>query len=92
MQVNTHYQSTSNFSKSSALEEVNKNLTFNEKKSLRELLAQVPDKDLSKVLNKIKEVPVDENYFQNILQKIEEAKQNSGNLNQSNANGFMIYA
>ena len=86
MQISTNYSnSTTQTSNSSKLEEISKNLDFQERKTLREMLLKVPTKDIPKVLNEITQIPVDENYFNSVLKKVEEAQKN-------NPQGFVIYA
>ena len=87
MKVNTISNLTSTNQNNSILEDISKNLDFNEKKNLRELLLKVPAKDLSKVLREIKQIPVDEEYFNKILQKIENYQQNI-----QSPQGFVVYA
>ena len=56
------------------LNDINQNLQLNERQILRKALMQIPSKDLSKILQKIKQIPVDENYLKNIINIIEQEK------------------
>jgi len=67
------------------LTDINQNLQLNEKQILRKALMQIPSKDLPKVLQKIKQIPIDENYLKNIINLIEQEKN-------SYKEGFEIYA
>ena len=84
MQVSNNYHNSIKPSNSSILEQVSLNLDREEKKLLREALLKVPSEELPKVLNEISKVPVDENYFKEIMQKVQQA--------QNQQQGFVIYA
>ncbi len=87
MQISSHYETSfqKNSFTTSILQDINQNLTLNERRMLRETLMQIPSKDLPKVMQKIQHIPVDENYLKNILQTIENEKQYK-------KEGFEIYA
>ena len=84
MRISTNFNSTNSNSTTSTLEEISKNLDLNERKTLRELLLKIPAKEIPKVLKEITHIPVDENYFNSIVKKIEES--------QNSPQGFVIYA
>jgi len=83
MQI-TSYSTTQN-NQISPLQNITDNLTLDEKQVLRKALMQIPSKDVPKVLEKIKQIPVDENYLKNIIQTIQNEKQ-------LKKDGFEIYA
>ncbi|ACM92158.1 conserved hypothetical protein [Nautilia profundicola AmH] len=74
-----------NFNNNFSLQDINQNLKLDEKQALRKALMQVPSKDLPKVLEKIKKIPVDENYINNILKTLQQEKEYK-------KEGFEIYA
>jgi len=67
------------------LANINQNLQQNEKQILRKALMQIPSKELPKILQKIKQIPVDEHYLKNIINMIEQEKR-------FHKEGFEIYA
>jgi membrane-bound ClpP family serine protease len=84
MQISS-YNSTNFQNNQFTLQDINQNLTLNEKQALRKALMQIPSKDLPKVLQKIKQIPINENYLKNVIQTIENEKQYK-------KEGFEIYA
>jgi len=84
MQISS-FNSTNFQNNQFTLQDINQNLTLNEKQALRKALMQIPSKDLPKVLQKIKQIPINENYLKNVIQTIENEKQYK-------KEGFEIYA
>jgi vacuolar-type H+-ATPase subunit E/Vma4 len=85
MQISSYFNNTQNTQINSPLQEINQNLNLDERQVLRKALMQVPSSDVNKILEKIKQIPVDENYLKNIIQTIENEKQ-------FKKDGFEIYA
>ncbi|GAB6074110.1 hypothetical protein [Nautilia lithotrophica] len=79
--LNSHNVNSNTFN----LTDINQNLQLNERQILRKALMQIPSKDLPKVLQKIKQIPVDEYYLKNIINLIEQEKT-------LHKEGFEIYA
>jgi len=84
MQINSYSNSKQFLHTNSPFQEINNNLTLNEKQILRKELMQIPSKDLPKILQKIKQIPVDEQYLKNIINLIKQEN--------SKKEGFEIYA
>jgi membrane-bound ClpP family serine protease len=84
MQISS-FNSTNFQNNQFTLQDINQNLTLNEKQALRKALMQIPSKDLPKVLQKIKQIPINGNYLKNVIQTIENEKQYK-------KEGFEIYA
>jgi len=84
MQISS-FNSTNFQNNQFTLQDINQNLTLNEKQALGKALMQIPSKDLPKVLQKIKQIPINENYLKNVIQTIENEKQYK-------KEGFEIYA
>ena len=85
MQITSYFNNTQNTQINSPLQDITQNLSLDEKQVLRKLIMRIPSKDLPKILQKIKQIPVDENYLKNIIQTIENEKQ-------FKKEGFEIYA
>jgi GTP-binding protein EngB required for normal cell division len=85
MQITSYLNNTQNLQINSPLQDINQNLNIDERQILRKALMQVPSRDVNKVLEKIKQIPVDENYLKNIIQTIENEKS-------VQKEGFEIYA
>jgi len=51
--------------------DITQNMTLEEKQLIRKALLQLPSNEVPKVLQKIKKIPVDENYLKQIIQTIE---------------------
>jgi len=76
-----------NIRQNSDLQNIYQNLTkIDDKKALRKALSQLSSKDIPKFMEKIKKIPVDENYLKNIMQTLKT------DVNSSNKKGFEIYA
>jgi len=84
MQINSYSNSKQFLHTNSPFQEITNNLTLNEKQILRKELMQIPSKDLPKILQKIKQIPVDEQYLKNIINLIKQEN--------SKKEGFEIYA
>ncbi len=84
MQINSYSNYTQHLQKNSPFQQINDHLTINEKQILRKELMQIPSKDLPKILQKIKQIPVDEQYLKNIINLIKQEN--------TKKEGFEIYA
>jgi vacuolar-type H+-ATPase subunit E/Vma4 len=86
MQISSYSSINANQQSNSPLNDINQNLNLDERQVLRKALMQIPSKDVNKVLEKIKKIPVDENYLKNILQTIKQQD------TETKKEGFEIYA
>jgi len=64
------------------------NLNYDEKKTVKEALMKVPDKELPELIKKLNKIPLDEHYVKKIVNEIINTSDNSENSRK----GFELYA